>query len=335
MNMEEHRRNSSYGKSMNSLIQEDMIQDTIIQEAIQDFHVYMQYAPNRRKAYVNGSTTPVEGVMTDVSDVNLLGDTKWFMTPLNVEVFVGDILVINNQVWLCTQSTEKTTQNCNKVKITACNYQLKFPFYSDKKEAQIYTADVIYSTFLSDTRDFKQPFPQESGTTYLTLPYNAITKKVERQSRLWLYDGAFQLTGIDYTGVNYYNGHGVIKWTVKPSLDISDLDRIDLGICDYYKYFDLPTTSTDVNSSGSGLNVIVSSNTTTAKGRITFDAQGMLSGQSVKFEFVGDSMGCKLIDVTTKGCILQAGTDIGIVKVKCYSSSNKDLYQIIRIVIQN
>jgi hypothetical protein len=153
MNIEKHRKNSSYYRFKNDLPSE-LIRDTVLQQAIEEFEIYLQYAPNTHKIYINGSNIPILGTLQDVSDLELNSDSKWLLTSLKNEIYLGDVLNINGRRWICFYDKEKNTQNCYKVKITPCNYQVKIPLLNSNNEPFIYTAYSIVSTYLTDMKEY-------------------------------------------------------------------------------------------------------------------------------------------------------------------------------------
>jgi hypothetical protein len=329
MDMNKYRRKSSFTGS-NSSNPDLMIGEVMLEQAKMDFCLYQEGSPNTYRIYVNDNVTPILGTLIDVSDLEMITDSKWLLTSLDNKINMGDTITINEQKWLCMYDKEKTTQNCYKVKIQRCNYAIKFPFYLDGVPT-IYTADAITFTFLTDIRDYKQPFPVYSGTEYITIQYNDITKRLKEEDRLWVHEKPYKITGVDYTNVNYYNNIGAFKLIVKPEIKSSDLDNLELRICDYYKFFPKNTT---VIPNVYTLNAMVDKNTIDIYGQANILVSDILAGENVKFIFEGKNINCTIINVTNNSCTIQANQSIGIVFVRCYLESDPSKYAIVRIVVK-
>lgn len=331
VDINKHRLNSSY-KGLNSTKSSEFIRDSILNQAIVEFGLYKQYAPNSREFYINDdSGMSVFGVMIDVSDLEILTDTKWLLTSLDNKINNGDIITEkkSNRKWICIYDKDKTTQTCYKVKIQPCTYPIKIPYFDDAKNPQVYVADSIVSTYLADIKDFKQPFPTENGTTFISMQYNTFTSKLKRQDRLWYFD-SYEIIGIDYTNVDKYINCGVIKFTLRPTMKKDDLDNYELGICDYYKYFTKPSGTAIIENGG--LTYEISNKTPKPLEKISIT---LASSTNVGFEFVGATLGSTITNVTSNSCVFNAGTEIGIVYVKCYLINSPNTYTNIRIVIKN
>lgn len=330
VDINKHRLSSSYSglKSKNS---SEFIRETMLNQAINDFDLYSEYALNSRELYVNDSAETIRGTFVDVSDLEVLTDTKWLLTSLKDKVNNGDIITEkkSNRKWICIYDKDKTTQTCYKVKIQPCTYPIKIPYINDENIPSIYVADAISLTYITDMKDYKQPFPTENGTTFISVQYNELTSKIKKQDRIWFYD-SYEIIGIDYTNVNNYEGHGILKWTLRPTLRKDEYDNYELGICDYYKYFKKDTSST-TSTSGS-IQYEISNKTPKPLEKVTITASG---SSNVKFIFDGDNLGCTLTNPTTNSCVLNTSTQIGIVYVKCYLENSQDIYSNIRIVIKS
>jgi hypothetical protein len=329
IDMNKYRRKSSFA-GVNSSNPDLMIREVMLEQAKLDFQLYQETAPNTYQIYINDSATPILGTLIDVSDLEMTTDSKWLLTSLDNKVQMGDTVTINNIKWLCMYDKEKTTQNCYKVKIQRCNYAIKFPFYLDGIPT-IYTANSIVFTFLTDIRDFKQPFPVYSGTVYVTIQYNEITKQLKEEDRIWVHEKPHKITGIDYTNVDYYNGMGTFKLVVKPEIRSSDLDNLELKICDYYKFFPKNEVVTPVTYT---LNAISDKSTIGTYEQANISVSGVPTGVIAKFIFENNNINCTITNVTDNSCTLQANQSIGIVVVRCYLESDPSKYALVRIVVK-
>jgi hypothetical protein len=337
--MERYRKTSAFvGTGGNS----DSERKMVLSQAIDEFDIYQQYSPNTHKVYVNDSLTPILATIQDVSDLEVRADTKWLATSLKHKVNAGDIITWNvngsyqldtdgkiiGKKWLVVYDKEKNTANSYKVKIQPCNYAIKFPFYKEDGTPDIYTGHAIIMTYLTDTKDFKQPFPTETGTTFISLPFNPITATVKEESRIWLYNKAFTVTGVDFTNIDFYSGKGFYKWTLRPTIKNLDVDRQDLKVADYYKFFPKLTAIPSIPNSLIVLNA--SSTKVNVNSKVTISAT---APDSVQFVFDGSNMGCTITDVTNNNCTLNVGNEIGIVYVKAYLTSDSTQSQRLRFTI--
>jgi hypothetical protein len=323
----------------------DFERQMVRKQAISEFDIYQQYSPNSHMVYINDNPTPILATFQDVSDLEVRADTKWMATSLDNKVCAGDIVTWNvngkysfdsngrviGRKWLVIYDKEKNTANSYKVKIQPCNYAIKFPFYKEDGTPSIYIADSIIMTYLTDSKDFKQPFPTETGTTFASVPYNDITSRIYRQDRIWLFDDAFEVGGVDFTNIDFYVGKGFLKWTLRPNNTSSDLDRKDLGICDYYKIFPKPTTTIPVTPNPN-LTISASSTKLNTFSKMTINATAI---GNVLFIFDGENIGCTLTNMDGKSCVINVGGEVGIVYVKAYLESDPTVSQRIRFIISN
>jgi hypothetical protein len=183
-------------------------------------------------------------------------------------------------------------------------------------------------TYLTDTKDFKQPFPTEVGTTFISVQYNDITATIKEESRIWLYNKAFEVGGVDFTNIDFYISKGFLKWTLRPSTKSLDLDRKDLGVADYYKYF--PKLTRITTNPDSLIILSASATKVNINSKITINAT---APSGVQFVFDGSSMGCVISDVTDTSCVLNAGNEVGIVYVKAYLTDDPSVSQRLRVTV--
>lgn len=339
MDMNKYRKMSAFvGTGGGS----DYERKMVLKQAIGEFDIYQQYSPNTHRVYVNDSTTPILATFQDVSDLEVRADTKWLATSLDNKIYAGDIVTwnVNGQYqfdadgkpigkkWLVVYDKDKNTANSYKVKVQPCNYAIKFPFYNENGLPEIYTGHSIIMTYLTDTKDFKQPFPTEVGTTFISIPYNEITSTIKEECRIWLYNKVFEVGGVDFTNIDFYTGKGFYKWTLRPSTKSLDLDRQDLKVADYYKFFNRPTIISSVPSSI----IILSASATKVKANSKVQVTAT-APSDVQFVFDGSNMGCTLTNVNNNSCTLNVGNEIGIVYVKAYLESDPTQSQRLRFTI--
>jgi hypothetical protein len=329
LDISKYRKNSAFYKYGAS---ESYERQMVISQAIDEFELYQQYAPNTHKMYINGSLTPILGTIQDVSDLEVRADTKWLLTSLKNKVNSGDIILWDGIKWICIYDKEQPTQNCYTVKIQPCNYAIKIPYLNEENIPSLYTSDSIIMTYLTDTKDFKQPFPTEVGTTFATVQFNEINNIIQRKSRIWLYDSPFEVTGVDFTNINFYTNKGFLKWTLRPDTQSDDYDNKLLGVCDYYRIFNKSVVTPIDNNDA---NIVLTANKKSL-GLYDFATATIVTNpinESIKVEFEGDTKGCLLSDVTNNGFTIKSGSKIGIVYIKCSLVSNPSQFSKLRFTI--
>lgn len=340
MDMNKYRKISSFAETGAT----DFYKKMIKKQAKNEFDIYQNYSPNTHKVYVNDEIIPILATFQDVSDLEVRTDTKWMATSLEHKVNAGDIITWDisgnykfdangkplGKKWMVVYDKEKNTANSYKVKVQQCTYPIKVPYFKNDGTPDIFVAHSIVMTYISDTKDFKQPMPSEVGTTFMQLPYNDITSSIDREMRCVLYKEVYEVTGVDFTNVDYYINKGFLKLTLRPAMVNKDLDRVDLGVANYYMYFAKPTTVAITPTPSS---ITLSSTLTKLKTRSTtvINASGAVGG--FNFTFEGNSMGCTLTDVTPTSCMLNVGSQVGIIYVKATSVNNPSESQKIRIVV--
>jgi hypothetical protein len=204
----------------------------------------------------------------------------------------------------------------------------------DNNTPKIYNADSVIYTYLTDMKEFKQPMPSETGTSFVTVQFNDITNKITRQDRIWLYNSAYDVTGVDFTNIDFYINKGFIKWTLRPDKVVQDLDNVELGICNYYKYF--PKETDDVVGGGSGgVRIVLSSQKVNCGKQTLITVEGVSQGDKINFTFDGDNLGCSIKTVSNTSCVLSVGKEIGFVKLKATLVGDNNKYDIKRIIIEN
>lgn len=330
IDISKYRKTSSFYKVGNSNSAE---RDMIIQQAIQDFDIYQKYSPNTDYATLNGGTETFLATFLDVSDLEIITDTKWVLTSMAHKIYCGDIIEWRNKKWICMYDKEKSTGNCYKVKAQPCTYRLKFATYEDvvnKTNPFIYEVDSILTTFLNDIRDLKQSFPMETGTTFIQVPFNQYTNNIKRGDRLWINSDTFTVGGIDFTNVNYYVGKGILKLTLKPD-EQQIKDNEELMIANYYDFFArdvVNQSTTNTITISPSIQRINMNNTTTL-------TASNANQDSISFVFADDNtLGCMLKDNGDNSFVLYSGSSVGILKIKMIINHNPSTFEILKLVIE-
>lgn len=328
-----YRSISSFA-NINTNIDGDFERNLLLNQAEEEFDYYLKYSPTRMTGYVNNSTEPILLTLQDVSDLEVSSDSKWMLTSLKNKVYVGDTILIDGRKWLSVYNKEKTTRDCYKVKVQPCNYNAKLAMFdNDGVTPIVYSIDTIVTTYETDVKDYKQPFPSELGTTYIILPYNSYTSQIDRLDRIWLYDCAFEIGGIDFSNINSYIGKGCLKLTLRPDKIRNETDNVDLGVCNYYKYF--PKTTSSNTSQPSTTMAINAPDIIKTNSDIVITMSNINITDKIKYSFTDKYLGCHLTYTSDNSCILHTSSDIGIIYIKAELINNPATFTIKRVVIEN
>lgn len=310
----------------------EYLRNDIRTQLIREFDYYQASVPNTYPIYVNGSYEPILATIQDVSDLEVRGDTKWVLTSLENKLYAGDIFEWNKRKWLVVYEKEENAGGNFVCKAQPCTYPLNYIDVVNGKPI-IKTLDTILMTYLTDMKDFKQPFPTETGTTFVSLQYNEETQRIKEGTRMFIVDSAFQITGIDTTNIDHYTGHGFYKWTLRPVDTIESLDNKELRVCDYYKYFPKDTETkppviTPEPNENIGLYIV---DDVEPKRNTTIYLDTIIK-QRVDYTFVGNNDRCTLYQESDSNrCRLKISNTASILKIKATLVGNEDRYDILRI----
>lgn len=226
--------------------------DITFEQALMEFDFYQQYMPNTHKIYINDSIIPILGTMVDVTDLEARSDSKWVFTSLNNKIYCGDIIKWDNNTWMCIYDKLKNVKTCYKSKIQPCKTMLRLPFYQldvDGNKTNIpivINYPILTNVYLTDMQESNSIMSKDSDWLGVCLKYDKYTSLLDKQSRIFLYDRAWEITGIDYTNINFLNAdengdfRGYLRLMIKVS-KIESADNIFEKVCDYYKYYDTTT----------------------------------------------------------------------------------------------
>lgn len=312
----------------------DYERNAVLKQAIQEFDWYQKYSPNTHRVYINGAKTPILATFIDVSDLEVTTDSKWMLTSLKNDIRVGDSILWGNRMWMCIYDKEKNTANCYKTKVQPCNFPLKIAVYEDvdnKANPIVYTHNSIVLTYLTDTRNTKQVLPTESGSTYISMKYDKYSRQIKSGNRLWIHGKPFSVVGEDYTNVDFYTGYGIVKFTTRPDTIANGSDNIELGVCDYYKFF--PQESVPPVQPVVDIETNITNTNISVYDKITINAQSTQYSE-FEFVFVGDMNACVLSINSSTSATLKVGKNIGYVTVRIKSVSNPDVYKDIKFLIR-
>lgn len=164
-------------------------------------------------------------------------NVKWFNAPYDADIKLGDYVILNGIVWLCTDISD-TDDVTLKGRIYECNLNLQFQLGTPEiHSAWGYFDPGVYSTTTHGNQDAHVGYQQFK----LMLPYNEYTRQLQRDKRiatevLYYPDGhrelrCYVITSNDSLGSSFGNGR-VLDLKLLESLS-SKTDNVDLMICDY------------------------------------------------------------------------------------------------------
>lgn len=164
-------------------------------------------------------------------------NVKWFNAPYDADIKLGDYVILNGIVWLCTDISD-TDDVTLKGRIYECNLNLQFQLgTSEIHSAWGYFDPGVYSTTTHGNQDAHVGYQQFK----LMLPYNEYTRQLQRDKRiatevLYYPDGhrelrCYVITSNDSLGSSFGNGR-VLDLKLLEGLS-SKTDNVDLMICDY------------------------------------------------------------------------------------------------------
>lgn len=167
---------------------------------------------------------------------NANGELISFHTEIHEPIIVGDIVYdgIHDEYFICTE-----VMNINEIhfqgKFTVCNWILKW----QNKQGDIlsYPCQDMNSTQYNSGETANRVFTLGTSQHMITLPCDENTVMLDSPQRFFLDKNpinptSYIVTQNDTTSYNY-GKKGLVKLTVSQFVEVSEKDRIDLGICDY------------------------------------------------------------------------------------------------------
>lgn len=162
---------------------------------------------------------------------------KWFNAQHNADIQLGDYVILDNMVWLCTDLSN-TDDVTLKGRLYECNLNLQFQLgTSEIHSAWCYFDSGVYSTTTHGNDEANVGAQQFK----LILPYNEYTRQLQRDKRiatevLYHPDGhkdlrCYVITANDSISGSFGGGR-IIDIRLLEGLS-SQTDNIDLMICDY------------------------------------------------------------------------------------------------------
>jgi hypothetical protein len=308
-----------------------------LEQAIMEFNLYQQYAPNTREVYVNGSNTPISGTMVDVTDLEARSDTKWIFTSLDNKIYVGDYVKLDNEIFLCIYNKRKNIDAFYKAKIQPCKTPLNLAVL-DNNIPSVKSFPIIMTVYTTDIQEGSKRIPVDSDLLGVSVQYNEFTIQIKKQSRIYLFDDAFEIVGVDYTNIDFENGSnkGYLRWMIKASILSQDADNFDLKVCDYYKIFSKPTSTYIPTQPQIDGNITYSFSKGYLKSydNIQLNITTNPLNEPVIFSIEGNNLGCLISNISNNSCIINSNSGIGILKIKITFKNNPSVYTYAKIQVK-
>jgi len=152
-------------------------------------------SPSYRIIKINGSDREVHWV--DENAINKNPDKKRILSRPDEHINVGDMVIDNNNYWLCT-NTDTTAINTNGL-IEKCNKLLKWidedEYYDEIQEEWCILYDKTRTG--ANTNDGRYMVLGTSEFAVI-IQNNINTKKIKRNMRFIFNDGAHSVSGVDF-----------------------------------------------------------------------------------------------------------------------------------------
>jgi len=157
----------------------------------------------------------------------------------------GDILVVKNTYWLCV-TKDFFNEISNSGTIQQCNYILEW----QNSDGDIKSCPCIVSSSLSDGVDEDDVLTVGNNQRIVLLPLNDETNQLSINKRLFIdnsYQTPYKITNPDNVSRSIM-GEGLLVLVLTQE-QLSDKDRPDLHICDYFEPMVQPSTTCEINYS--------------------------------------------------------------------------------------
>lgn len=331
--------------SWRTKLENRLLNDTIVNEAINEFTDYMNDAVNSFDVNINKSSSTIKMIIQNQSALDKASETMIGLTALNNVVVVGDIVTWNNEDWIVVSKDDKVIKNCNKVGIQKSNNILKF--YNkislssgafEWVEAQ--TPCIITTPFKTNLGLENDRYMTTSVTDYqIILSDNSETKIIDIGTRFFLNGRLFKCEGYDDLS-------SVGLKTIKVIKDLkTDDDNMELQIANYYSHQNTSTPIEPPNTvvlTINGLDYIKSGQQSTYTATIT-DNSGSVMRNVIWDIYADDGVSTTtLVSLVSvygtygENIVLKANSssNYGYIKVRCHSTDGVS-EQIKRIQIKS
>jgi hypothetical protein len=194
-----------------------------------NFSKYLNSAPNFLTASTRNRSFKI--AILNVNDVNQVGDEKYITTEFDSDIVVGDIIVIEDNdilitdTWLVCDRENLVVPSHKKFRISPVNYTLKFV----DKNGILYEMPIIkeYKTLYSIGIETDKYTIQGNAKMGITISDTTNSRKLGRDSRVIIDNKAWKITNDEYHG-------GYLKFMCEED-EFSDYDDLVNGIADKFK----------------------------------------------------------------------------------------------------
>jgi len=206
--------------------------DTILNDAIDNFSEYLMNAINTFDVNINHSVSTIKMTIQSPSALDKANEIMMGLTLISDIVNTGDVITWNNIDWITISKDNKTIDNCNKVYIQKSNNNLLFYSLTPPQSPSPITNDpyqipciVGKGNISLDTNKFLS-IPADENL--VVCPNNIDSSKIDENTRFILGGKVYSVIGIDNIETV-----GLLVIRIKEG-QISDDDNLELGIANYY-----------------------------------------------------------------------------------------------------
>lgn len=196
----------------------------------------------KSKSSLSSHRALIDGVNQSVIITNTdIPHEKTIYSMPGDDIRCGSTVEWSGSIWIVTEK-DAASEVCTKATMSQCNYLLKWVDDSSVIHEQwcIVEDGTKYLTGEYEDRNFI--ITRGDSRLSMIIPKNECTIKFGRESRFLIYDPdddktlAYSLTKPLKVG-STYNGEGVYKFVLQEVVT-TVYDNQEMGIADYYKYFD-------------------------------------------------------------------------------------------------
>ncbi len=192
-----------------------------------NFNKYLSQAPNKYSAQVRNNL--IDLTIIDMSEINKDGDAKYFLTKINEDIIVGDIVVLQDTdgnmpiTWLLTDKEGLSVPSHKKFKAVPTNYLLKYI-----NNDIIYESPIIktYQTLYGIGLETDKYLTTGNAKLSVLISDNENTRKLTRGSRFIIDNKVWKVTNDELHD-------GYLKFTCEED-EQSEYDDMDLKVADYW-----------------------------------------------------------------------------------------------------
>lgn len=215
--------------------------DETINDVKDNFNIRRNFSAEGISVVVNNIEENVI-IQDHTNPINADKADKKMLVPMDLDIQSGDYVNYRGETWIVISRINIVDDAYKSCQIYLCNWTLKF----QSPDGTILSYPCIDETTQRVGEKETDVITLGDGVHVLTLPYDESTVLL-RDSQRFMLDkhptapNVFKVTQNNTTTHNYGN-KGLVKITVKQDeLRSSEVDRVDLGICNYFEPTTTPT----------------------------------------------------------------------------------------------